>query len=80
MRAKPAVCGLFVLMPCALRPQSAAAEIKDLPSLEKLVSEIKEEVVDADDDLAADFKAEKISGETVVLNEEGKKIPLPGKK
>lgn len=42
-----------------------------------MASEIKEEAVDADDDLTADFKAETISAETVVLNEEGKKMPLP---
>jgi len=59
---------------------SRASDIKDLPSLEALVASIKEEAIDLDDDLAADFKAETISAETVVLNEEGKKMPLPQKK
>ena len=45
-----------------------------------MVSEIKEEVIDLDDNLEDDFKAEKISAETVVLNEDGKKMPLPAKK
>jgi hypothetical protein len=58
----------------------SSQEIKDLPSLEKMVADIKEEAIDLDDDLTADFKAEKISGETVVLNEEGKKMALPPKK
>ena len=34
----------------------------------------------ADDGLEEDFKAEAISAETVVLNEEGKEVPLPEKK
>lgn len=56
-------------------------DLKDVPSLDKLVADIKEEVVDPNDDsLEDDFKAEKISVETVVLNEEGKKVPLPPKK
>ena len=46
----------------------------------QMVSEIKEEVIDLDDNLEDDFKAEKISAETVVLNEDGKKMPLPAKK
>ncbi|KAJ9515253.1 hypothetical protein QJQ45_002389 [Haematococcus lacustris] len=58
---------------------SRSTDIKDLPSLDKMVSDIKEEAVDLDDDLTADFKAETISAETVVLNEEGKKMPLPSK-
>jgi len=57
-----------------------AGDVKDLPSLEKMVADIKEEAVDMDDDLTADFKAETISAETVVLNEKGQKMPLPPKK
>lgn len=61
-------------------PQDARdTEIKNLPSLESMVAGLKVEAVDPDDDLTADFKAEKISAETVVLNEEGKKMPLPPK-
>uniref|UniRef100_A0A7S3R8N1 ATP synthase subunit beta n=2 Tax=Eukaryota TaxID=2759 RepID=A0A7S3R8N1_DUNTE len=70
----------------ASRKESAAkgkdsrdTEIKDLPSLEKMVSAIPHVEIDKDEDLTADFKAEKISAETVVLNEEGKKMPLPSK-
>ena len=44
-----------------------------------MVAAIKQEPVDQDDDLTADFKAEKISGETVVLNEQGQQMPLPPK-
>jgi F-type H+-transporting ATPase subunit beta len=58
---------------------AAAAELKDVPSLDKLLGEIKEEVVEADDGLEEDFKSEQISAETVVLNEEGKPMPLPPK-
>lgn len=62
---------------------SAAAiqeEMKDVPPLAQMVSEIKEEVFDDEDDtLDADFKAEAISGDTKVLNESGKEIPLPKK-
>lgn len=57
-----------------------AESMKDVPSLDQLMSEIKEEVVDDDDNLDEDFKAEKISAETVVLNEEGKPQPLPPQK
>lgn len=35
---------------------SRSTDIKDLPSLEKMVSEIKEEIIDLDDNLEADFK------------------------
>lgn len=60
--------------------KKAAAELKDVPPLATLAGEIKEEVVDASDDsLDEDFKAEAISAETVVLNEEGKKVKLPPK-
>lgn len=46
-----------------------------------MAGECKEEVVDAaDDDLTVDFKAEAISAETLVINEEGKKVPLKAKK
>jgi F-type H+-transporting ATPase subunit beta len=58
---------------------AAAAELKDVPSLDKMVSEIKEEPIDLDDKLEEDFKAEAISAETVVLNESGKAMPLPPK-
>ena len=57
--------------------KDAKAELKDVPSLEKLVADIKEEPIDLDDKLEEDFKAEAISAETVVLNEAGKQIPLP---
>ncbi|KAG2494191.1 hypothetical protein HYH03_007549 [Edaphochlamys debaryana] len=53
--------------------------LKDVPSLEKLASEIKEEHIEADDGLEDDFKAEAISSENMVLNEEGKRVPLPKK-
>ncbi|KAG2423501.1 hypothetical protein HXX76_015249 [Chlamydomonas incerta] len=53
--------------------------LKDVPSLEKMAGEIKEEVVDADDNLEEDFKAEAISSENMVLNEKGEKMPLPKK-
>ena len=54
--------------------------LKDVPSIDKLAADIKEEVVDAtDDSLEEDFKAEAISSENMVLNEEGKKMPLPKK-
>ncbi len=59
--------------------QDTKVELKDLPSIEKMVSELKDEKIDLDDDLTADFKAEKISAETVVLNEKGQKMPLPPK-
>jgi hypothetical protein len=64
-------------------PQDAKAkeaEMKDVPSLDKLLADIKEEPIDMDDKLEEGFKAEAISAETVVLNEEGKKMKLPGKK
>jgi len=55
-------------------------ELKDVPPLAMMASEIKDEVYDDEDDtLDADFKAEAISGETKVLNESGKEIPLPKK-
>ncbi|GIL61111.1 hypothetical protein Vafri_15501 [Volvox africanus] len=57
----------------------SAEALKDVPSLDKMVSEIKEEVVDADDGLEEDFKAEAISSENMVLNEKGEKVPLPKK-
>jgi F-type H+-transporting ATPase subunit beta len=62
--------------------KSAAAKqeaIKDLPSLDTLVAGLKPEPVDLDDNLADDFKAEAISGESTVLNEQGKPMPLPKK-
>eukprot|EP00775_Hariotina_reticulata_P012532 gene12532-12665_t len=60
--------------------KAAQEELKNIPPLELMASEIKEESYgDDDDDLDADFKAEAISGETKVLNEEGKSVPLPKK-
>jgi len=59
------------------KKDAKASDMKDVPSLEKMVSEIKEEPIDLDDKLEEDFKSEAISAETVVLNEEGKQIPLP---
>lgn len=62
---------------------SAAAiqeELKDVPPLAMMAGEIKDEVFDDEDDtLDADFKAEVITGDTKVLNESGKEIPLPKK-
>jgi len=62
---------------------SAAAiqeEMKDVPPLAQMASEIKDEVFDDEDEvLDADFKSEAISGDTKVLNESGKEIPLPKK-
>ncbi|GIM14723.1 hypothetical protein Vretimale_17662, partial [Volvox reticuliferus] len=57
----------------------SAEALKDVPSLDKMISEIKEEVVEADDGLEEDFKAEAISSENMVLNEKGEKVPLPKK-
>ncbi|KAG2431363.1 hypothetical protein HYH02_013352 [Chlamydomonas schloesseri] len=57
----------------------SAEALKDVPSLDKMAGEIKEEVVDADDSLEEDFKAEAISSENMVLNEKGEKVPLPKK-
>jgi F-type H+-transporting ATPase subunit beta len=57
--------------------KSAEAQLKDVPSLDKLISEIKEETGDMDFDLESEFKAETLSTETLVLNEEGKSMPLP---
>nr|6RD4_X Chain X, ATP synthase subunit beta [Polytomella sp. Pringsheim 198.80]6RD4_Y Chain Y, ATP synthase subunit beta [Polytomella sp. Pringsheim 198.80]6RD4_Z Chain Z, ATP synthase subunit beta [Polytomella sp. Pringsheim 198.80]6RD9_X Chain X, ATP synthase subunit beta [Polytomella sp. Pringsheim 198.80]6RD9_Y Chain Y, ATP synthase subunit beta [Polytomella sp. Pringsheim 198.80]6RD9_Z Chain Z, ATP synthase subunit beta [Polytomella sp. Pringsheim 198.80]6RDB_X Chain X, ATP synthase subunit be len=59
--------------------KKVSEELKDIPSLDKLVSEIKEVVIEEDDGLEEDFKAEALSSETVVLNEEGKSVPLPKK-
>ncbi len=59
--------------------KDAKTDLKDVPSLDKMVADIKEEPIDPDDKLEEDFKAEKISAETVVLNESGKQIPLPNK-
>jgi F-type H+-transporting ATPase subunit beta len=47
--------------------QAKSAEaLKDVPSLDKLLGEIKEEVIEADDGLEEDFKAEAISSENMV--------------
>jgi F-type H+-transporting ATPase subunit beta len=62
---------------------SAAAiqeEMKDVPPLAQMASEIKDEVYDdLDEILDADFKSESITADTKVLNESGKEIPLPKK-
>lgn len=59
---------------------SRATDIKNLAPLDKMAADVKEEVVEAgDDDLTADFKAEAISAETLVINEDGKKVPLAAK-
>lgn len=60
--------------------KAAEAQLKDIPSLDKMLADIKDEVVDPDDNLEADFKAEQISAETLVLGEDGKPKPLPPKK
>ena len=60
----------------------AQADLKNIPSLASMAAE----VVDVDytgaeeGDLDADFKAEAISGDTKVLNDQGKPVPLPEKK
>lgn len=57
------------MLSCLRLPQDAsakAAELKDVPSLDKMLSEIKEEPVEADDGLEDDFKAEAISSENMV--------------
>jgi len=59
---------------------AAAAAMKDVPPLDKMAGELKEEVIDPNESLDDDFKAEAISAESVVLNEEGKKMKLPAKK
>ncbi len=46
--------------------------MKDVPSLDKMLSEIKEEPVEADDGLEDDFKAEAISSENMVRWESGR--------
>jgi F-type H+-transporting ATPase subunit beta len=58
---------------------STAEEMKEFATIEKLLADIKEEVIEADDGLEEDFKSEQISAETVVLNEDGKPMPLPTK-
>jgi F-type H+-transporting ATPase subunit beta len=59
--------------------KDSKTDMKDIPSLDKLVADIKEEPIDLDDKLEEDFKAEAISAETRVLNEEGKSMALPSK-
>eukprot|EP00882_Tetradesmus_deserticola_P002189 GHRQ01002340.1.p1 GENE.GHRQ01002340.1~~GHRQ01002340.1.p1 ORF type:complete len:322 (+),score=162.52 GHRQ01002340.1:104-1069(+) len=59
---------------------AAKEELKNVPSLEKMAAEVPDVNYDDEDDtLDADFKAEAISGDTKVLNEEGKPMPLPKK-
>jgi F-type H+-transporting ATPase subunit beta len=60
--------------------KQAAAEVKNLQPLDVMAAAIKEEKYDDDDSLDEEFAAEQISGETKVLNEEGKPMPLPPKK
>jgi len=60
--------------------KAAEAAMKDVPPLDRLAADVKEEVVDPNESLDDDFKAEAISAESVVLNEEGKKMKLPPKK
>jgi len=59
--------------------KAAEAAMKDVPPLDRLAADVKEEVVDPNESLDDDFKAEAISAESVVLNEEGKKMKLPPK-
>eukprot|EP00798_Chlamydomonas_sp_ICE-L_P004198 gene4198-14303_t len=69
----------------AERKDSAAGKtggkeaLKDVPPLAQMAAAIPDEVIDQDDGLEADFKAETLSAETVVLNEDGKAMPLPAK-
>ncbi|WIA19663.1 hypothetical protein OEZ85_005594 [Tetradesmus obliquus] len=59
---------------------AAQEELKNVPALDKMAGEIVVENYDDEDDtLDAEFKAEAISGETKVLNEDGKPMPLPKK-
>eukprot|EP00879_Flechtneria_rotunda_P000510 GHRR01000614.1.p1 GENE.GHRR01000614.1~~GHRR01000614.1.p1 ORF type:complete len:577 (+),score=181.91 GHRR01000614.1:143-1873(+) len=60
---------------------AAKEELKNVPALDKMAADIPEERYDDEDDtLDADFKAEAVSsGDTKVLNEEGKPVPLPKK-
>lgn len=39
--------------------------IKDLPSLDQMIASLPQVTINTDEDLTADFKAEKISAETV---------------
>lgn len=62
--------GKGALSPClsfaaSCLQDSRDTEIKDLPSLESMVAAIPKVHIDKDEDLTADFKAEKISAETV---------------
>ncbi|KAF6258034.1 ATP synthase beta chain mitochondrial precursor [Scenedesmus sp. NREL 46B-D3] len=59
---------------------AAQEELKNVPALDKMAAEVPDVNYDDEDDtLDADFKAESISGDTKVLNEDGKPMPLPKK-
>ena len=60
----------------------AQADLKNVPPLATMAAEVTDvDYAGADEgELDADFKAEAISGETKVLNDAGKPVPLPEKK
>eukprot|EP00798_Chlamydomonas_sp_ICE-L_P027129 gene27129-2358_t len=58
---------------------TAKDALTDVQPLAQMAAAIPDVVIDQDDGLEADFKAETLSAETVVLNEEGKSMPLPAK-
>jgi len=58
-------------------------ELKSLPTLAQMTADVVDFVAGADDDtLDAEFKAQAVSasGDTKVLGEDGKAMPLPEKK
>eukprot|EP00878_Enallax_costatus_P000264 GHUV01000332.1.p1 GENE.GHUV01000332.1~~GHUV01000332.1.p1 ORF type:complete len:579 (+),score=155.84 GHUV01000332.1:159-1895(+) len=58
----------------------AKEELKNVAPLAEMAAAVPDERYDDEDEtLDADFKAQAISGETKVLNEEGKPMPLPKK-
>ncbi|KAG1667057.1 hypothetical protein FOA52_000420 [Chlamydomonas sp. UWO 241] len=56
---------------------AATIDLKNIPTLEAMAAEIVEISAMSEGTLEEAFKAEVISAETKVLNEEGKEIPLP---
>ncbi|KAG1655115.1 hypothetical protein FOA52_007268 [Chlamydomonas sp. UWO 241] len=58
---------------------AATVDLKNIPTLEAMAAEIVEISAMSEGTLEEAFKAEVISAETKVLNEDGKEIPLPTK-
>jgi hypothetical protein len=59
---------------------AAQEELKNIPPLAEMAAAVPDERFDDEDEaLDTEFKSEAISGETKVLNEEGKPMPLPKK-